>query len=127
MIDRIRSINPDLGFPTPEHSLDEIVRRHYAAHFADDEARRLTDDYFNALERRLTGGDKPKLSMRQQQVFDVLTNAFQRPWAIAQAAGITTTSPGETAAKFCIQLVKLGLAEKGGSPMFPEWRRVSGA
>ncbi len=65
------------------------------------------------------------MTPRQQQVLFNLSDEFESPDAIARKAGIYTTSPRETAAKFCIQLVKLGLAEKGGTPMFPRWRRAS--
>lgn len=71
--------------------------------------------------------EAPKLTPREKQVLDVLTETFERPWKIADKAGITTMSRGETAAHFCIRLVKKGLAEKGGSPMFPEWRRAQTA
>lgn len=64
------------------------------------------------------------LTPRQKQVLGALTDEFDWAGAIARRAGITTTSPSETAAKFCIQLVKLGRAEKGGTPMFPKWRRA---
>lgn len=66
---------------------------------------------------------KPNLTPRQHQVLVALADEFERPSVIAHRAGIHTVSPAETASKFCIQLVKLGLAEKGGSPMFPRWRR----
>lgn len=63
------------------------------------------------------------LTPRQQQVFNVLTDEFEWPGTIARRADISTSSPAETASKYCIQLVKLGLAEKGGKPMFPMWRK----
>lgn len=63
------------------------------------------------------------MTPRQKQVLDALTENFEHPDRIASRARITTASPRETASKYCIQLVKLGLAEKGGSAMFPRWRR----
>lgn len=66
-----------------------------------------------------------KLTPSQARVFAVLTDEPQRPDSIARAAGFhSRVSPRETAAKFCIQLVKLGLAEKAGTQRFPMWRRV---
>lgn len=65
------------------------------------------------------------MTPRQQQVYVVLTDEFEWSGVIARRDGIHTTSPGETAAKFCIQLVKLGEAEKGGTRMFPKWRKAS--
>lgn len=56
--------------------------------------------------------DAPKLTPRQQQVYDVLTEEWQNPSEIARRARIRTTSPRETAATHCIALVKLGLAER---------------
>jgi hypothetical protein len=64
------------------------------------------------------------MTLRQMQVYGGLTHEFDYAGVIARRAGIYTTSPSETAAKFCIQLVKLGMAEKGGSRMFPKWRRA---
>lgn len=66
-----------------------------------------------------------KLTQRQQQVYDVLTetnglNASQ----IARAADITTGWPAETAAKYAIQLSKLGLADRGGTRMHPLWYKA---
>jgi len=63
------------------------------------------------------------MTPREKQVFDALTEAFERPDAIARRAKIYTSSPRETASKYCISLVKRGLAEKGGTPMHPMWRR----
>lgn len=68
-----------------------------------------------------------KLTSRQKQVLDALTNEFESGYTIARLAVIATASPKETASRFCIQLVKLGLAEKGGTPMFPKWRRSPAA
>lgn len=66
-----------------------------------------------------------KLTDRQRQVLNALTEEFEHPGRIAGRAQIYTCSPGETAAKYCIQLTKLGLAEKGGKKMFPKWRKAS--
>lgn len=65
------------------------------------------------------------MTPRQKEVLDALTDEFDWPGSIARRAGIRTSSPTETVSKFCIQLTKLGLAEKSGSRMFPKWRRVS--
>ena len=66
-----------------------------------------------------------KLTPRQKQVYEALPFVdFEHPGIIARKAGVRTISSSETAAKFCIQLVKLGLAEKGGTRMFPLWRRA---
>lgn len=67
---------------------------------------------------------EPKLSEREREIYAVLDDKFERPHRIAVKAKIRTTSPAETASTYCIRLVKKGLAEKGGSPMFPEWRRA---
>lgn len=64
-----------------------------------------------------------KLTLRQRQVYDALTNNFKSGSQIAQDAKIFTYSPAETASKFAIQLTKLGLAEKGGTRSAPRWRR----
>lgn len=41
---------------------------------------------------------------------------------IAHNSRIRTSSPSETAARHLIKLTKLGLAEKTGTRVFPEWR-----
>lgn len=64
------------------------------------------------------------LTKRELQVYNVLGDTFQSPYRIADAAGLRTTSPKETASRYCIRLVSKGFAEKGGTPMFPEWRRA---
>lgn len=64
-----------------------------------------------------------KLTPMERRVLDALAGEFERPYAIAMRARITTISPSETASKFCIALVRKGLAEKGGTPMYPKWRR----
>ena len=71
--------------------------------------------------------EKPKLTDRQQQVFDVLDATFKSAHLIAGEAGIRTYSGAETAAKYAIQLTKLGLAEKGGTRRHPTWRRTQPA
>jgi hypothetical protein len=63
------------------------------------------------------------LTPRQQQVYDVLTSDFQSSSVIGQKADLRTMSNRETAAKFCIILTKLGLAERGGTRTFPLWRK----
>lgn len=75
-------------------------------------------------ERHDLGGMSLKLTARQYQVFNALEDKFASSALIANRAGIHTISKSETAAKFCIQLVKLGLAEKGGTRAFPTWRRA---
>lgn len=63
-----------------------------------------------------------KLTERQQQVLKVLDRyGLQQPGVIAARAFIRTSSPRETAAKHCINLVKLGFARKRGTRMYPEW------
>ena len=64
-----------------------------------------------------------KLTDRQRQVHEVLTHDWKSASQISQDAGISTYSSAETAAKFAIQLTKLGLAEKGGTRSAPLWRR----
>lgn len=66
------------------------------------------------------------LTPMQQRVFDVLTDVSVSPYVIADRAKIRTISPKETASKYCIQLVKIGLAERTGSAMYPSWRRAKG-
>jgi hypothetical protein len=65
-----------------------------------------------------------RLTPREQQVYDALDVVFDRPDVIARRVGITTRSPRETASKFCIRLVRLGLAERAGQKQFPQWRRL---
>jgi hypothetical protein len=55
-----------------------------------------------------------KLPPAQRQVLTALTNEFSGPDAIVKRAGIRTISPRQTAARYCADLVKLRLAEKGG-------------
>jgi hypothetical protein len=61
-----------------------------------------------------------KLSPRQRQVLLALSNEFSGPDAIAKRAGIRTTSPRHTVAKYCAEFVKLRLAEKGGTRWSPK-------
>lgn len=61
------------------------------------------------------------LTARQKQVLTVLGNAPLHAGQIANMANIRTCSPRETASKYADQLVKLGLAQKGGSRVFPTW------
>jgi hypothetical protein len=63
-----------------------------------------------------------KLTDRERQVYEVLCDHPMGASQIARKAGIKTTSPAETAAHYCIRLVKKGLAEKCGTRMFPGWR-----
>jgi hypothetical protein len=65
-----------------------------------------------------------KLTDREKQVYEALRDHPLCSSQIARAANITTSSPSETAAHFCIKLVKKGLAEKCGTRMFPEWKRL---
>lgn len=123
IIDTLRSMKPNLDTETPEVSLDNMVLRYYGIYFEKAQAVDLTDRFFDALAAQWSA-QQVVLTQRQQQVYDALTDAFSNGYRIAERAGITTSSPRETAAKFCIQLVDLGLAEKGGSPQFPEWRRA---
>ena len=67
------------------------------------------------------------LTFRQSQILNGLTDEFASAGVVARRAGIHTISPSETAAKFCIQLVKLGLAEKGGERQYPMWRKKAKA
>jgi DNA-binding IclR family transcriptional regulator len=64
------------------------------------------------------------LSPRQRQVLAALTNEFSGPASIAQRAAIRTTHPRATAAKYCAEFVRLGLAEKSGTRWSPKWRRT---
>jgi DNA-binding IclR family transcriptional regulator len=64
------------------------------------------------------------LSPRQRQVLAALTNEFSGPDSIAQRAAIRTTHPRATAAKYCAEFVRLGLAEKSGTRWSPKWRRT---
>lgn len=65
-----------------------------------------------------------KLTPRERQVLDVLTIEPLSAYEIARRANITTVSRSETAAKFCIALVKKGLAVKSGWRQYPKWARV---
>jgi len=56
------------------------------------------------------------LSPRQRQV---LATQFSGPASIAQRAAIRTTPPRATAAKYCAEFVRLGLAEKSGTRWSP--------
>lgn len=69
--------------------------------------------------------ETPKLTPRQQQVYDVLDDEWQNPSEIARRANIRTTSPRETASTHLIALVKLGLAERNAIREMPMWRRIS--
>lgn len=67
--------------------------------------------------------DAPKLTARQQQVYDALTNDWACSYDVAKRAGIRTQSPTETAARHCIALVKMGLVERGTARWFANWRK----
>ena len=77
------------------------------------------------IERAIAAARRTNLTPRQAQILSVLTEDFESPDTIARRAMIFTSSPRETAANFCRQLVKLELAEKGGTSMFPRWRKLS--
>jgi hypothetical protein len=64
------------------------------------------------------------LTYRQGQMWGVLDAQWRSAGELATLARVRTRSPRETASKYCDQLVRFGLAEKGGSRMFPEWRRA---
>lgn len=76
------------------------------------------------LQRAFAAARRTNLTPRQEQTLMALTDQFETPDLIASRAGINTYSPRETAAKYCIQLVKLGLAEEGGAPHYPKWRKA---
>jgi hypothetical protein len=76
------------------------------------------------LQRAFAAARRTNLTPRQAQVLKALDDEFARPDLIAARAGVRTSSPRETAAKYCIQLVTLGLAEKGGTPAYPKWRKA---
>lgn len=64
-----------------------------------------------------------KLTDWQKRVLETLERyGCQQPGMVAARAFIRTSSPRETAARHCINLVKLGLAEKKGTRMYPEWQ-----
>jgi hypothetical protein len=54
LIDQIRSIHPDCGAPTPEPSLNEVVRKYYAPWFSPEMVDKLTDEYFKSLTEKLS-------------------------------------------------------------------------
>lgn len=62
------------------------------------------------------------LTRQDRKVLQALADVPLKPGIIAQRAGIRTYSPRETASRHCIRLVGLGLAEKTGTAMFPEWK-----
>lgn len=63
------------------------------------------------------------LTHRQSQHLNALDAAWRSASEIACRTGLTGfSSPRETASKYCDQLVRLGLAEKGGTRRFPTWR-----
>lgn len=66
-----------------------------------------------------------KLTKQDREVLtslDMYGSDSVSPRRVAAKSGIRTSSPGETAARHLIKLTKLGLADKTGSRMFPEWR-----
>jgi hypothetical protein len=65
-----------------------------------------------------------QLTPRETEVYNALTNEPDWPGVIANRAGIRTISRSETAAKFCIALVRKGLAKKHGTAMFPKWSKA---
>lgn len=64
-----------------------------------------------------------QLTPRETEVYYALTSEPSWPGIIAGRAGIRTVSRSETAAKYCISLVRKGLAKKHGTAMFPKWSR----
>lgn len=76
------------------------------------------------LRKAFAAARRTNLTRGQRQVYEALSDVFERPETIAIRAGIATSSPRETASTFCRQLVNIGLAEKGGTPMSPMWRRA---
>ena len=79
------------------------------------------------LQRAFAATAISRLTDRQRQVYDALTHDWLSALEIADKAQIKTYSGRETAAKFAIQLTKLGLAEKGGTRSQPVWRRKTPA
>ena len=66
-----------------------------------------------------------KLTPREAQVYEALSAYPEWPHQIAQRAGIRSMSMGEAGARYCISLVKKGLAEKHGTRMHPKWSRAA--
>lgn len=67
--------------------------------------------------------ETPKLTKQDIVVLRAIHEAgCDTPGIIARIADIRTSSPRETAARHCIKLTKLGLAQKAGTAMFPEWQ-----
>lgn len=65
------------------------------------------------------------LTHRQNQHLISLDADWRNATDIARRVGLKGfSSPRETASKYCDQLVKLGLAEKGGERRLPVWRRA---
>lgn len=66
------------------------------------------------------------MTPREKQIYDVLTDEFKSDSEIARLAGFGGWYARENAAKFCIKLTRIGLAERRGPRMLPEWRRAPG-
>lgn len=62
-----------------------------------------------------------KLTEQDRVVLSALGESPASSGLIARAAKIRTSSPGETAARHCIKLTKVGLAVKSGTRTFPAW------
>jgi len=72
--------------------------------------------------RAFTGPGLTRLTTRQWQIFSVMTPEWKTALQLAADAGLTTSSPEESASKYANQLVKIHFAEKGGTRMQPVWR-----
>ena len=66
-----------------------------------------------------------RLAPRTRRVLDALTDEFATPGAIAVRAGLPTRERRAMAEQTCGLLVRLGLAQQGGTPERPRWRRAS--
>jgi len=59
----------------------------------------------------------------QRIFYDAMTEQFETPMRIGQRAGAGPYYFVERTSRYCIQLTRLGLAEKGGTRQNPMWRR----
>ena len=65
------------------------------------------------------------LALRTRKVLDALDAEFATAGVIALRAGLPTRERAALAEQACGALVRLGLAQQGGTPERPRWRRLN--
>lgn len=74
------------------------------------------------LQPAFTAANVSRLTQPQQRILTILTSEWKTAAQIASDVGMTAAWAPAAAAKYANQLVRLDLAEKGGSHRQPVWR-----